>query len=77
MDFLCKIGILLLNMLKMLKIPDFLLKIPGFLGFFLKFLKFKDFPGFLCLNCQISDFSMFFKVSRESGDPVYMRRQHC
>ena len=45
-DFLCQIKILQLKMLKLLKIPDFLIKIPGFSSFFSKFLKFQVFQGF-------------------------------
>ena len=44
--FLCQIEILLLNMLKLLNIPDFLFKIPGFSMFFSNFPKFQVFPGF-------------------------------
>ena len=50
MLFLCQIEVLLLHILKTLKIP----------GFFL----ISQIPGFLCLNCQIQGFFMFFKVSR-------------
>ena len=32
-DFLCKIKVLQLNILKLLKIPGFLIKIPGFSRF--------------------------------------------
>ena len=40
MDFLCQIKILQLKMLKLLKIPGFLIKIPGYFS----------------LNCQIPGF---------------------
>ena len=52
--FLGHIEILLLNMLKFLKIPGFFLKILGFFRFFFT---------------KISDFAMFFQVSRNSGNP--------
>ena len=44
-DFLCQIKILLLNILKLLKIPGFLFKTPDF-SKFKKNLKFQVFLGF-------------------------------
>ena len=44
-DFLCQIKILLLNIKKLIKIPGFLFKTPGF-SMFKKNLKFQVFQGF-------------------------------
>ena len=50
-DFLCQVEILLLNILKLLKIPGFLFEIPGFLMFKKKsqILSFSRFPGKLAI----------------------------
>ena len=42
---------------KLLNIPGFLFKIPGFSRFFFKSLKLEVFPDFSSLNCQFQVFS--------------------
>ena len=58
-DFWYQIEILLLNLLKLLKIPGFLFKTPGFTRFFQNFLNSRCFQAFL-LNKSYSKFFSSF-----------------
>ena len=61
-DFWCQIKISQLKMLKLLKIPGFLIKIPGFF-------KISQIPGFSRLFLPKLSNSKFFQDSRLSGNP--------
>ena len=69
--FLCQIKLLPLKMLKLLKIPGFLVKFPGFSSFFLKI---SQIPGFSRLFLSKLSNSRFFKVfpgfQVKRGNPV-------
>ena len=55
-DFLCQIEILLLNILKLFKIPSFLFKIPGFSMFEKKNLKLQFFLRVPCKKATLTNF---------------------
>ena len=57
-DFLCQIEILVLKMLKLLKIPGFLIKIPGF------FQNFSSSRFFQVVFAKIVEFQVFQGFSR-------------